>query len=314
MKFARNSENLPDLYQKKVNLNSPTGLNGTHLPESIPAIDRASQDMIYQNKNGSIIRLGPDRPGNRISGYGGAGHNGTATVDIFVGPQSSASGKVNANMYCNPDMSADSARIYLSQKTDVDRNFGISSGEVGNPEGLSAFAVKADSCRMISRYGIKLVTAIDDQNSIGANTTAVRGIELIAGNAEGTYRPAGYSKEIKYLQPIPKGQNLVLYFRELTERIDKLSAIVSKFVEIQTTYNRLFANHTHFNIPPTPTTPGIAKTNDVLKIVHAGLSQMLAASVQESNSQNRKNISAMNKNFLDEDGALCINSKHNRTT
>ncbi len=314
MKYARNGDSLPKIFQEKVNLNSPTGMNGSHLPESIPSMDRSSQDVIYQNKNGSFLRMGPDRPGNKISGYGGAGHTGTATVDIIVGPQSKNNKMVNANVYFNPDMSADAARIYLSQKTDVDKNFGLVDGMVGTPEGASAFAVKADSCRMISRYGIKLVTATDDQNSIGNNIVGVRGIELIAGNADGTYKPAGFPEEVKYLQPIPKGDNLARYLRELSEKVDKLSSIVDNFVKLQSSYNRAFANHFHTTIPATPFTPGIASPSAPLKLVNGTLSPMMSSFVKSGNYQNRANISTMNSNYLEEQGPLYINSKYNRTT
>lgn len=315
MKLARNNDNLPKIFQDKVDLNSTVGMNGSHLPESIPVIDKSSQDIVYQNKNGSLIRLGPDRPGNRMSGYGGAGHTKTATIDIVVGMQSkNNSREINANVFCNPDMSADSARIYLSQKTDVDKNFGLVDGIVGSPQGLSAFAVKADSCRMISRYGIKLVTSTDDQDSLGNNIVGVKGIELIAGNADGTYKPAGFHEEIKYLQPIPKGDNLVRYLRDLSERVDKLSSLVDDFIKIQSSYNRTFANHFHTTVPPTPFNPGIATPSPVLSVVNGTLSPMMSSFVKSGNYQNRTNISTMNSNYLDEEGPLYINSKHNRTT
>ena len=89
-------------------------------------------------------------------------------------------------------MSDDAARIYISQKTDVDKNFGIVPGSVGNLEAKSAIAAKADSIRIIGRMGIKLVTGTDQKDSAGTDLSAVYGLDLIAGNADEKYTPTGF--------------------------------------------------------------------------------------------------------------------------
>lgn len=317
MSYARNNKNLPQKLQNKVDLSSPVGMNNDRLPTSNPHPDQApGAKYVTSVDNGVIQRLGPDQPGSKISGYGGAGHSNTATYSVIVGPQSKKRNKkvINSNMYSNPDIDSDSATLYLSQKTDVDKNFGLVAGSVGSPEGLSAFAVKADSCRLISRYGIKLVTGVDDQDSIGNNIVGIKGIDLIAGNSEGTYKPSGYKGEVKYLQPIPKGDNLIKYLEELTERLDKLSSIVDNFVKFQTTLNRSFANHFHTTLPTAPFAPGVTNPDFVLQGLYPGVSSMMTTFVKLANRENRLNISSIKQNYLSEESPIFINSKYNKTT
>ena len=317
MTYARSNQNLPEKLKNKVDLQSPVGMNNGRQPNSQPLRDVAAGEKYITSYDGGVIqRSGPDRPGNKLSGYGGAGHSNTSTYSVTVGPLSKMSqdGKINANVYSNPDMSSDAGTVYLSQKTDVDKNFGLAGGNVGTPEGVSAFAAKADSCRMISRYGIKLVTATDDQNSKGNNVVGVRGIDLMAGNTDGKYVPEGYSEEIKYLQSIPKGDNLISYLKELSDRLDKLSSIFDSFVKFQGSLNRSFVNHFHITTPAVPGAPSIAKPDDILNAAHSAISPMISSFVKNPNYENRTNISTMNQNYLSDQGPLFINSKYNKTT
>ena len=81
---------------------------------------------------------------------------------------------------------ADAARIYISQLTNVDTNFGISEGKTGLLKARSAVAIKADGVRIVAREGIKLVTQTDVVNSQGGLSPIndIYGIDLIAMNDE----------------------------------------------------------------------------------------------------------------------------------
>ena len=66
----------------------------------------------------------------------------------------------------NRDVSpGDAARIYISQRADIDDYFDICDGFVGRSYSDSAIAMKADSIRVLARKGIKLVTQKNPRRS-----------------------------------------------------------------------------------------------------------------------------------------------------
>tara|TARA_R110002124_G_scaffold59208_1_gene163888 strand:+ start:2306 stop:3250 length:945 start_codon:yes stop_codon:yes gene_type:complete len=314
MKSVRQVDNLSTSLQDKINLSSTTGLNGKHMPEAIPKYDRSDSEVLYQNKNNASIVLGRDRPGNKLSGYGGAGHSSCGAIDLVVGRMSATLTGPEADKFCNPNMFDDAARIYISQKTDVDKNFGIVDGNVGSLEAKSAVAVKADSVRLIGRMGIKLVTGTDEKDSIGTDLSAVYGIDLIAGNTDQKYKPLGFPEEIEILQPIPKGDNLVRYLKSLSAKVDELSNLLDSFMKVQQTFNNLTANHIHPTLPTAPFSPGLTMAPTSLQIANPSLGALSASFVKGPNYINRINISTLNSNYLTAAGPLYINSRHNRTT
>jgi len=182
------------------------------------------------------IVLGRDRPHSRFSGYGGMGDSHAASMDLVVGRHGAYAKSVDENgrpIYADPNFKSDAARVYLSQKTDVDTNFGIRRGIVGNPRNKSAVAIKADGIRLIGREGIKLVTLIDDKNSHKGDIRSTPGIDLIAGNDDSD------------LQPMVKGRNLIKFLRALTQRVNEISGICLTMWTNQSVYNGILSAHTH---------------------------------------------------------------------
>jgi len=100
----------------------------------------------------------------------------------------------------NKSPELDAARIYISQRADIDspEYFNLAQGNVGNITNRSAIAIKADSVRIIGREGIKLVTSTDSYNGASGKYIGqeIQGIDLIAGNDDSD------------LQPMVKGDNL----------------------------------------------------------------------------------------------------------
>ena len=54
--------------------------------------------------------------------------------------------------------SADAARIYISQLTKIDQNFGIAQGVPGNTRPGAAVGIKADDVRIVARNSFKICT------------------------------------------------------------------------------------------------------------------------------------------------------------
>ena len=207
------------------------------------------------NKNGgSYIVMGRDRKKGILSGYGGEAHTGCSSIDIVVGrlghtyPQHIRTAR-GQRMYINPDFQNDAARIYLSQKTNIDEYLGIKMSdseaegaseprhiyEVGESIAKSAVGIKADAVRIVGREGIKLVTRVGAKNSLGGDLSSVQGIDLIAGN-----HPHG-------LQPLVKGKNLVNALEELGRLLQNLGDVTADFAKAQITYNGHLASHFHFS-------------------------------------------------------------------
>jgi len=236
------------------------GIGGDPLFEPVPSYIQTSTEVVVKNENNAWIVLGRDRPKGRMSGYGGRGDTQAASIDIVVGRMASSAISHtgdNQKVWTDPDFKEDAARIYMSQKTDIDANFNLAAGSVGaaiavnadefdivdnpnipppssfNPEPRSGIALKADGVRLIARQGIKLVTGIDSINSQGGTIRSVAGIDLIAANDDSD------------LQPFVKGTNMRDAMIRLVDHVDSLAGIVDTFLVHQTSLNQAITNHFH---------------------------------------------------------------------
>lgn len=243
---------------------SNLGFNNTHIPEFIPEFKKSQVESVINNNN-SFIVLGKDRPANFASGYGGKGHTQAASIDIVVGRYSSIqygvdvlpSSRTSQTQAVDPDFLYDAARIYISQKSDIDEYFGLSAGKVGNSKGKSAIALKADGIRIIGREGVKIVSSgTDKNNSQGGESTATVGVDLIAGNVIDAE-----------LEPMVLGNKLISFLNNgVLTNMSEFADIFYKFMVQQIKYNVLIATHNHispfFAIPntPSPTLVGEATT------------------------------------------------------
>lgn len=219
--------------------NASTGIKNSHLydPSNNFNFNYApcEEGSHLEGTDNTYIVLGRDRPGGWNSGYGAQGHLKCGAIDIVAGRVSSLDAR-NVNGLINSNFGADAARIYLSQKTNVDENFSIPAGTTGISEAQSAIAIKADAVRVIARESLKLVTNTDSKLSNGTDAYLGQGVQLISKSEE----------EIA-LQPIPKGDNLIAAFDELISRIVELNGIVNNFLNTQRKFNKKLSDHTHFS-------------------------------------------------------------------
>lgn len=237
---------------EKVVQSGLSGIGGSVLPENFASHNKLDSEDIWSN-NDSYIVLGRDRDSNDLSGYGGLGHAGANSIDIVVGrgscnPDLKKQLQKEKDIQIDPDFQNDAARIYLSQKADIDKYFNLNgslaSGIVGISEKQSAIGLKADAVRVMSRTGIKLVSYSDRVDSNGFNLTERKGIDLISipdKQEEAIQDPKNN------MQPIPKGDNLSKALEELARQLDLLSGMFVNFVQIQNKYNNMVALHTHIS-------------------------------------------------------------------
>lgn len=277
------------------------GIGGKKISEPVPSFVASETEKVVASQTNANIVLGRDRPGSRLSGYGGSGDTHCASIDMVAGRMANfaaTSSPDGAPMSADPNFKLDAARIYMSQKTDVDTNFGLADGNVGNASAKSAIGLKADGVRIIAREGIKLVTKTDMKNSQGGSVEQISGIDLIAGNDD------------EELQPIPLGNNLEEACVKLTDHVDKLIGIMDNFLMYQMKYNVALATHFHhspfFGAPTSPSPP--AMSSGVQNVIDC------LADTKRSLMTQRANLIMFKQTYFSVAGGKYINSRYNNTT
>jgi hypothetical protein len=217
-------------------------------------------------------------------------------------------------------MPGDAARIYISQRADIDDYFGICNGYVGNSKLDSAIALKADSVRILANKGIKIVTggAPQQKTSLYGDIDITYGIDLIAGNRDNV--PASRVSDgiletsQKYLQPIPKGSNLKDFLSELLDSVLALNVLVSEFANRQIAVNGVLINGVITVPTPAGGAPLIGTFERKVVIPTAqSLTTLINSGVSSQLTLHRKELNEMNKDFLLSAGPYYINSRYNRT-
>ena len=292
---------------------------GTPVQDLIIDYQASSDEVVYpfdHKKRHSAIVFGKDKA-KSTPPFGGYNEwQGSYSIDIVAGRLSSQRGKINDGIVVQgPNFITDAARIYISQRTDIDTIFGLTEGIGGNSIGHSGIGIKADAVRIIGREGIKIVTGRmggvkgagrrGEKNSKGGNLPAAGPIELIAGNSTKdrqvtTGSPDGGTETIKTLQPLLKGDNTVAAFKELSEILDRIIGSMMNLTLLQTTFNSTIG----ITIYPLAHYPSIAATT----------ATQLLANVQNSLWNSRINKTMWEINHLETFGGKYICSKNVFTT
>jgi len=231
---ARCSE--PNNYEQQKKLNADRQpymeqLLGNVTNQPIPTLVTTANQIFWGDEriaNGSIT-LGPDRPGCIASGLGS--EDNAFAIDIVVGRMGARPKEVPVH----PNFRTDSARAYISQKTNIDQDFGLHKGKVGNAKFKSGIGLKADGVRIMAREGIKLVTGLDNFNSQTGKNQSIVGVDIIAGNFG------------ELLEPMVKGDKLAKGLRKLSDHISALAGTLSQILTMQNGFNGAVATHFHFD-------------------------------------------------------------------
>lgn len=289
----------------RINYSSTIGIDNKRIPELVKTYDKSESETIIEGANNAIIVLGRDRPGNISSGKGGAGEIRCGTIQLITG-------RPTGYGYSNPNIIDNSSTIYISQRTDIDKNMGLSEGEVGISSDEAAIGLRSTSVRISARKGIKIVSGMnEDPDRQGpVQPEDIIGIDLNAGNQDGSITVPGYG-EVKALQPIPRGDNLVSVLNVIVERIDELGAAVEKLIDNQGKLDNAIKNHTHQVVGPFP---GLATPSIDLLAALPAIKALITGQPLQEVTINRQNLSNDTKNYLEKDGPLNINSKNNKTT
>lgn len=308
---------MADLVQKKGWLKSKIasydsgikGIDNTVLPEGIPTYREAGAEIIIPTpqggKNNTYIVFGRDRPGAKTSGYGGMGASHAGAISIVTGRMGQNAADLNSlggRMMADPDHKTDAAFIYISQKTDIDKNLQIKpevappANDVGfiaasgwdQSKAKSGIVLKADNLRMVARQKIKLVTGTDNKLSTGADSLAVYGVDLIAGN------------DPSDSQPLVKGENLRKCLVELKEQISALNGTLMGFVGYQLEFNVATLNHYH--LTPGPGQIPVSKTNitpnDMLSLTGPVVNTRITSRTIPTLKNQKNNLNVLERTYL----------------
>ena len=234
---------------------------GEPLAPTINFISGRGETKLTSKNNNEAIIMGFDRPSTLASGKGGKGSSRANTIDIVVGRMSCkqeqlSEGKIKA---VDPNFFCDASRIYISQLTDVDLNFGIVAGVSGRSNAMmgkptasrAAIGIKSDKVRVFGSEGVKIVTGRSyaagqvEKNSLGGTIPRAAPIELIAGNVDGTRKLWGglfnTPQNVQLLQGIPYGENLTDCLLEMQESIGLLMGCVQKQAQMFQLFARIFS-------------------------------------------------------------------------
>ena len=270
--------------------------------------------------NNAFIVIGNDRASKGHTGYGGKGHTQCDSIDLVAGlggynPQEvekvdTENGTVESEIKTNPNFFLDSARIYISQKTDVDKNFGIGEfglaeknkkddkddKDIGKYGAKSAIVTKADNVRIIGRESIRIVTGTDKLNSQGGEVLGKSGVEIVAMN------------DTETLQPMVLGDNLIELLDMIVSQIEDLANINNAARKYQMKMNQAIQSHVHlspfFAIPTTVAPAAVAGgiQCDIETTIKSELSDLKQST----------NLQGVRHNYLTESGDKFINSKLNK--
>ena len=293
-----------------------TGLLDRPLPEPVPFFAKCSSDKVMSGKNNTWIVFGRDRPGGLSSGYGpGQGHTQAGAIDIVVGrmsPKPISFDKRGNKVEVGPVFESvkydygdaevldvmDAGRIYISQKTDIDSNFGLNQ-----PKGdvlsfpTSGIGIKADAVRIISRNGgVRIVTeAAGLPNSQGGNSAKeASGIFLIAAN------------KANELQPMVLGNNLTLCLKDVIQLIADTVGMVASIKSDLISLNSALLAHEHVN----PVTGPTVKLPQLTAVTMKGLVKLISVDTF-SNYGGTTRVKTIEDTYLT-DTNTSIKSKYNK--
>lgn len=293
---------------------TPRNLNGSKAPEDSPEWDPTGSEHVLGSTSNAYIVLGRDRNSSKASGKGGQGFTQCGKIDLVAGLNSVADPNTKKT---NPNFFNDAARVYISQKSDIDRYFGLAEGsESVSSNNKSAVGIKADHVRIVGKNHIKIVTGGaringKEQDAAGNDIESGGSIDLIAGNStEDIFAFSGLGPiKVPALQRLVKGENLQLMLNDLIDIISEIQNQVFANKRALLTLATNYASHVHIQGFPTglPTLPSPVALA-VVPTITEEFTNLPSSFVIETN------LETLTQNYLELDGSLNIMSKTVRTT
>ena len=235
---ARQASLPPDLNEDR------KGVGFVRLVEPITPLLKHPGDKLIEGENNSGALFSRDEQ------YGLRAHTKAGAAYLYAGRNphgmeteevdSPNGASLNTVKKLRIDLISDASYLYLSQKSNADDILKVAGGSyakyAAERTGESVAAMKADGVVIMSRQsGIRLITGTDQRTSAGGKNSGKFGIDLIAGNEDSD------------LQPLVKGNNLVLYLQGLSKALDNLADVTYDFLTSQLVFNSVMAVHQHYD-------------------------------------------------------------------
>jgi len=260
-------------------------------PEDNPTRFKAEAEKEFsRGPSNCYIVLGKDRMGDIYSGFGGRGVPNSNSIDLVAGLASSL--EVKSKLYLtkedvvDPNPFTDAARVYISQRTDLDTSFGITEGKMyrlDKKQGVSGIAAKADMILVLGRRNVKIKAG----QSRGEKN-------YIETDAHGTKLPDARIELIADgpLEPLVRGDKMVKCIDGIYNQIhDNRNLITNMLVEIVNLRGQL-ALHTH-QAALGPTLPSeklmssyMSNLPEELQNIYDSLTEAWNATIEEINTTN----------------------------
>ena len=296
----------------------------------VPVYDSAPSEKVVEGANNSFIILGRDSGiTHQAGGWGGQGGTGCGAIDIVVGlggedykefitKKRAETGAVDWTASANwgrlkdqdlrkvqQNAIHDAARIYLTEKGNIDSYLGLAQGTemLNASKGKSAVGIKADHVRILGSEHIKIITGkmrldnagfVGEKNSRGGDLEFPGQIDFIAGNYTDAEEVSFLSffgidipgmEPIPKLQPVVKGKNLSKCIEDVYGLLTDLNDMVHKNSLLIGKLAIDGAVHVHGSAvgPTTPDGTGIyvGTAAQTAKLIHKSLILGLNVAIQE---------------------------------
>ena len=316
-----------------------TGIAQGRTIEPEPFYEKGQAEKIISGFNNNFMILGQDRPGHKFTGGGAKGATQSGRIDLIAGMgatfrhKNGTYGPPCSGTIMNPNFAMDAARVYISQKSDLDRYMGLAEVDGQAPPGRSGIGLKADVIRIHARQDIKIVTGRarvrgtgkdGERLSTGGKNDVVGTISFIAGNytdADKGFIMSAYDpkklpgiKRRKKLQPIPKGDNLAECLEDIIDAIAQLQSQAAQNTGYIREMSFQLMTHIHTGATGPVSTPLIINKGwPPLKPIGPKVFTQ-AAITSGAGKMLGRNIDSLKLNHLSKLGSNYINSKHVFTT
>ena len=312
-----------------------TGIAQGRTIEPEPFYEKGQAEKIISGFNNNFVILGQDRPGHKFTGGGAKGATQSGRIDLIAGMgatfrhKNGTYGPPCSGTIMNPNFAMDAARVYISQRSDLDRYMGLAEVPGQAPPGRSGIGLKADVVRIHARQDIKIVTGRarvegvgrkGERLSTGGENDVVGTISLIAGNYTDSKGSAlmnaldplkKFLKVKKKLQPIPKGDNLEECLEDVLDAMSEILSLVGRNSTLIFSLNAGLKSHIHV-LPtpvPIPTLPPVVFGKAIAPWVGVQATQAMTSKASISTK-----LKIMKINHLSKLGSNYINSKYVFTT
>ena len=194
-----------------------------------------SSDLSTGCRNGNaFIILGKDRNGDLATGFGGTKNMPAShAIDLVVGLASSYRNRkkaIGSETQVGKNFYTDAARVYISQRTDLNGYFGVTEGYKKSSDsrhGCSGVGIKADMVLVNGRRNVKIRAGGVHGNDLP------RGGEKMAHGQDAPIDAPKIELLIANMEPEPAvlGNKLINKLRQMEEQTEQLK---SEIVELNT--------------------------------------------------------------------------------